>query len=117
MSTYKKSFKQRRGAFLHQMFRDYFFHCDPHPGNLLVDLEGRVAIIDFGMNEEIESETMDGIRQNVLAAVTRNDELWVDSMIQIGILREEDREAGARTRKAILRPDLFQSVALGVVRD
>ena len=80
-------------AFLHQMFRDYFFHCDPHPGNLMVDLEGRVAIIDFGMNQSIESEIMDGIRQNVLAAVTRNETLWVDSMIQIGILRAEDREA------------------------
>ena len=80
-------------AFLHQMFRDYFFHCDPHPGNLMVDLQGRVAIIDFGMNQSIEPEIMDGIRQNVLAAVTRNETLWVDSMIQIGILRAEDREA------------------------
>ena len=94
-------------AFLHQMFRDYFFHCDPHPGNLLVDLEGRVAIIDFGMNEAIESETMDGIRQNVLAAVTRNDELWVDSMIQIGILREEDREAARELAKLSFDPTYF----------
>ncbi|MCP4906649.1 MAG: hypothetical protein GY910_16870, partial [bacterium] len=54
---------------------------------------GRVAIIDFGMNQSIEPEIMDGIRQNVLAAVTRNETLWVDSMIQIGILRAEDREA------------------------
>ncbi len=80
-------------AFLHQMFRDYFFHCDPHPGNLFVDLDGKVAIIDFGMNQSIAPEVMDGIRRNVLAAVTRNEELWVESMIQIGIIRAEDREA------------------------
>jgi len=80
-------------AFLHQMFRDHFFHCDPHPGNLMVDREGRVAILDFGMNETIAPEIMTGIRENVLAAVTRNEKLWVDSMIRIGILREEDREA------------------------
>ena len=79
-------------AFLHQMFRDHFFHCDPHPGNLMVDTAGRVAIIDFGMNETIEAETMDAIRENVLAAVTRNETLWVDSMIRMGILREADRE-------------------------
>ncbi len=80
-------------AFLHQMFRDHFFHCDPHPGNLMVDREGRVAILDFGMNETIDPEIMTGIRENVLAAVTRNEQLWVDSMIRIGIIREEDREA------------------------
>ena len=45
------------------------------------------------MNETIEAEIMDGIRENVLAAVTRNETLWVDSMIRIGILREADREA------------------------
>jgi predicted unusual protein kinase regulating ubiquinone biosynthesis (AarF/ABC1/UbiB family) len=80
-------------AFLHQMFRDHFFHCDPHPGNLMVDRAGRVVILDFGMNETIDSEIMAGIRENVLAAVTRNEKLWVESMIRIGILREEDREA------------------------
>jgi predicted unusual protein kinase regulating ubiquinone biosynthesis (AarF/ABC1/UbiB family) len=94
-------------AFLHQMFRDYFFHCDPHPGNLLVDLEGRVAIIDFGMNQQIDPVIMDGIRQNVLAAVTRNEELWVDSMIQIGILRSEDREAARGLAQMSMDPKYF----------
>ena len=94
-------------AFLHQMFRDYFFHCDPHPGNLLVDLEGRVAIIDFGMNQAIEPEIMDGIRNNVLAAVTRTEDLWVDSMVQIGIIREEDREAARALAQISMDPTYF----------
>ncbi|MFK7897579.1 MAG: ABC1 kinase family protein [Myxococcota bacterium] len=94
-------------AFLHQMFRDYFFHCDPHPGNLLVDLEGKVAIIDFGMNETIRPEIMDGIRQNVLAAVTRNEDLWVSSMIQIGIIREVDREAAKELAQISFDPAYY----------
>lgn len=94
-------------AFLHQMFRDYFFHCDPHPGNLLVDMEGRVAIIDFGMNERIRPEIMDGIRQNVLAAVTRNEDLWVSSMIQIGIIREVDREAARELAQISFDPAYY----------
>ena len=94
-------------AFLHQMFKDYFFHCDPHPGNLLVDLEGRVAIIDFGMNERIRPETMDGIRQNVLAAVTRNEDLWVSSMIQIGIIREVDRDAARELAQISFDPAYY----------
>ncbi len=94
-------------AFLHQMFKDYFFHCDPHPGNLLVDMEGRVAIIDFGMNETIRPEIMDGIRQNVLAAVTRNEDLWVSSMIQIGIIREIDREAAKTLAQISFDPNFY----------
>jgi ubiquinone biosynthesis protein len=94
-------------AFLHQMFRDYFFHCDPHPGNLMVDREGRVAIIDFGMNETIEPEVMDGIRMNVLAAVTRNEDLWVDSMIKVGIIREEDRESARELAQISFDPRYF----------
>jgi ubiquinone biosynthesis protein len=94
-------------AFLHQMFRNYFFHCDPHPGNLFVDLEGKVAIIDFGMNQSIEPDVMDGIRSNVLAAVTRNEELWVESMIAVGILRAEDREAARELAKLSLDPAYY----------
>jgi predicted unusual protein kinase regulating ubiquinone biosynthesis (AarF/ABC1/UbiB family) len=94
-------------AFLHQMFRDFFFHCDPHPGNLMVDREGHVVIIDFGMNQAIDPEVMNGIRQNVLAAVTRNEDLWVDSMIQVGILRPEDREPARELAKLSFDPTFY----------
>lgn len=94
-------------AFLHQMFRDYFFHCDPHPGNLLVDLDGKVAIIDFGMNQSIERSVMDGIRSNVLAAVTRNEDLWVDSMIQVGIIRPQDRDAARELARISFDPAYY----------
>lgn len=103
----EETVKTATRAFLHQMFRDYFFHCDPHPGNLLVDLEGRVAIIDFGMNQAIAPEIMDGIRQNVLAAVTRNEDLWVESMIQVGIIRAEDREAARALAQVSFDPAYF----------
>ena len=94
-------------AFLHQMFRDYFFHCDPHPGNLFVDLQGKVAIIDFGMNQSIAPAVMDGIRSNVLAAVTRNEDLWVESMIQVGIIRAEDREAARKLARISFDPAYY----------
>lgn len=94
-------------AFLHQMFRARFFHCDPHPGNLLVDREGRVVLIDFGMHEEVAPEIMEGVRMNVLAAVTRNESLWVDSLIAIGILRESDREAARALARLSFDPAYY----------
>jgi len=94
-------------AFLHMMFRDYFFHCDPHPGNLMVDRVGRVAIIDFGMHQRIDPDVMDGIRTNVLAAVTRNEDLWVESMIQVGIIGEEDRDVARELAKMSFDPTYY----------
>jgi ubiquinone biosynthesis protein len=89
------------------MFHDYFFHCDPHPGNLFVDLDGKVAIIDFGMNQSISRDVMDGIRSNVLAAVTRDEDLWVESMIQVGIIRAEDRESARELAQISFDPAYY----------
>lgn len=36
-------------AYLKQLLEDGFFHADPHPGNLLVMMDGRLAFFDFGM--------------------------------------------------------------------
>ena len=36
-------------TYLKQLLEDGFFHADPHPGNLLVMNDGRLAFFDFGM--------------------------------------------------------------------
>jgi predicted unusual protein kinase regulating ubiquinone biosynthesis (AarF/ABC1/UbiB family) len=36
-------------TYLKQLLEDGFFHADPHPGNLLVRDDGRLAFFDFGM--------------------------------------------------------------------
>jgi predicted unusual protein kinase regulating ubiquinone biosynthesis (AarF/ABC1/UbiB family) len=77
-------------AFLHMMFRDGFFHCDPHPGNLLVDGEGRVGIVDFGMHQQLEPEVLHMVRENVMATVTRDPERYARSFLDAGMIRPED---------------------------
>ena len=37
------------GAFFKQVFRDGFFHADLHPGNIFVDRDGALAVVDFGI--------------------------------------------------------------------
>ena len=49
----------------HQLFRGYLqqvlidgvFHSDPHPGNLLLTRNGRIALLDFGMITRVSAET------------------------------------------------------------
>jgi ubiquinone biosynthesis protein len=36
-------------TFLRHAMRDGFFHADMHPGNLFIDVEGRIVAVDFGI--------------------------------------------------------------------
>jgi predicted unusual protein kinase regulating ubiquinone biosynthesis (AarF/ABC1/UbiB family) len=45
------------GAYLDQILSAGFFHADPHPGNLLVTRDGRLALIDVGMVGRLTPET------------------------------------------------------------
>jgi predicted unusual protein kinase regulating ubiquinone biosynthesis (AarF/ABC1/UbiB family) len=36
-------------TYLKQLLEDGFFHADPHPGNLRIMNDGRLAFFDFGM--------------------------------------------------------------------
>ena len=41
--------EQLFGAYLHSILDAGFLHADPHPGNLLLTPDGRLAILDLGM--------------------------------------------------------------------
>jgi ubiquinone biosynthesis protein len=77
-------------AFLHMIFRDGFFHCDPHPGNLLVDAEGRIGIVDFGMNKRLAPAVMTMLRENLLATVTRDEKRYARSFLEAGMIDARD---------------------------
>ena len=40
-------------CFLIQLLETGFFHADPHPGNLLVTPDGKLALIDFGLMADV----------------------------------------------------------------
>jgi ubiquinone biosynthesis protein len=44
-------------AFFKQVFRDGFFHADPHPGNIFVDPDGALALVDFGIMGRLDRQT------------------------------------------------------------
>lgn len=50
-------------TYLKQLLEDGFFHADPHPGNLLIMPDGRLAFFDFGMvgriNTELQAKMID----------------------------------------------------------
>lgn len=54
------------------VFTDGFFHGDPHPGNLLVTEDSRVAMLDFGLMGRLTKEEQDTLVQLGLAVFARN---------------------------------------------
>jgi predicted unusual protein kinase regulating ubiquinone biosynthesis (AarF/ABC1/UbiB family) len=54
-------------AYLQQILIDGFFHADPHPGNVFLTDDGRIALIDLGMVARIVPRFQESLIQLLLA--------------------------------------------------
>lgn len=54
-------------AYLHMILVDGFLHADPHPGNLLLTPDGRLALIDLGMVATVPPRVQDDVVKLLLA--------------------------------------------------
>jgi predicted unusual protein kinase regulating ubiquinone biosynthesis (AarF/ABC1/UbiB family) len=68
------------------MLRDGVFHADPHPGNLLVDDEGRLVLLDFGMIIDVPISTRKALFQTTIAAVRRDVAGTTDGFFALGLV-------------------------------
>lgn len=59
-------------GYLQQVLIDGVFHSDPHPGNLLLTRDGRIALLDFGMITRVSAETRTNLVK-LLLAVSRGE--------------------------------------------
>ena len=75
--------------FLEMVFRDGFFHADPHPGNLLVLPDGTIGILDCGMVGRIDELLRDQFEDLLLAAVDGDSERLVETVIILGELPDD----------------------------
>ncbi|MFP5318187.1 MAG: ABC1 kinase family protein [Acidimicrobiia bacterium] len=86
---------------LQMVFRDGFFHADPHPGNFFVEPDGRLGIIDFGMVGAIDASTRGKLLAALAAVATGDGDGVVDNLLALGF-------AGADVERAGLRDDLVR---------
>jgi ubiquinone biosynthesis protein len=86
----------RRGAniFIQMIFRDGFYHADPHPGNFLVMPDGRIGLVDAGMVGRIDVSFRKDIEDILLAAGDRDAQRLTDAVTRVcGTPRGFDRKA------------------------
>jgi ubiquinone biosynthesis protein len=55
---------------MRQLFEDHLFHCDLHPGNILITKSGRIALIDFGSVGTFEATMLRKYRMLTVAIAT-----------------------------------------------
>jgi predicted unusual protein kinase regulating ubiquinone biosynthesis (AarF/ABC1/UbiB family) len=103
-------------AFLHMMLRDGDFHCDPHPGNLLVDEQGRVAIVDFGMNTQLREGTLAALRDHVVALVARDHEGWARSLAALDMIDEAEVPVALELADVAFDPAFFNLTPAELLR-
>lgn len=71
-------------AYLQQLLADGFVHADPHPGNVLLTDEDRLALIDVGMVVRIEERTRERLLRLLLAVADGDGEEASRVAVQIG---------------------------------
>lgn len=54
-------------AYLHMILVDGFLHADPHPGNVLLTPDGRLALLDLGMVATVPPRMQDSLVKLLLA--------------------------------------------------
>jgi ubiquinone biosynthesis protein len=95
-----------RGAsmYLQMIFRDAFYHADPHPGNLMLLPGGVVGVLDCGMVGRLDEELAEGMDEMLLAVVAHNSADLGEIILRLG-------SAPPGTPRDQLRVDLTDFVA------
>jgi ubiquinone biosynthesis protein len=75
-------------SMLHQIMRDGTFHADPHPGNILVLRDGRLALIDFGSVGRLDPIQQTALKQMLIALDRRDALLLSDALLDLAQARE-----------------------------
>ena len=83
-------------AYLHQILIDGVFHADPHPGNVLLTPDKRIALIDLGMIGRISSALQEQLFRLILAIGEGRGDEAAEILISLGERHEEFDEAGMR---------------------
>jgi predicted unusual protein kinase regulating ubiquinone biosynthesis (AarF/ABC1/UbiB family) len=77
------------GLYLRTMMVDGFLHADPHPGNLLVQDDGRIVLLDWGMMLRVPKWTREAILNLALAVERENLDGTINGMYQLGMISPE----------------------------
>jgi predicted unusual protein kinase regulating ubiquinone biosynthesis (AarF/ABC1/UbiB family) len=89
-------------AYLQQIPVDGFFHADPHPGNVFLTEDRKIALIDLGMVARVSPRSQENLIQMLLAISEGRGEETADIAIRMGEPKPDFDSATFRRRVAEL---------------
>jgi len=95
-------------AYMRMMMVDGFMHADPHPGNLLVQDDGTLVVLDWGSVLEVPRWTREAILGIALALGREDIDGVINEMYRLGMIsadasRGEIREAATEILRIVER--------------
>ncbi|MBN2714662.1 MAG: AarF/ABC1/UbiB kinase family protein [Deltaproteobacteria bacterium] len=83
----KKIARNLLTAYCQMIFVDGIYHADPHPGNVLVQADGRIVLLDFGAVGVLSAEMRSGLSQLMESIIKGDEEQLLRSLKLMGFLR------------------------------
>ena len=74
------------------IFRQGFFHADPHPANIMVLSPERIGLVDFGLSGKLTDEDMSKLTRLFIDAASENIELLPKRLSDLGVRYPKERE-------------------------
>ena len=87
-------------AYCRMLFKDGLYHADPHPGNILVQQDGMVVLLDFGAVATLSTALREGIPQLIEAAVRNDTTAMINALHAMGFLAQ-NRDAEKMAEKML----------------
>ena len=79
-------------AYLKQVLIDGFFHADPHPGNIFLTDDKRVALLDLGMTGRVSAKIQEDLLRLLLSISEGNGDEAVKIVLRISETAEDFKE-------------------------
>lgn len=97
--------RKSANIFMKQTLRDGFFHADMHPGNVLIDKDGRICVFDFGIMGNIDRKTKIFLAEMLLGFLNRDYQKVADVHFEAGYIpKKASKELFAQACRSIGEP-------------
>ncbi|HLD45266.1 MAG TPA: AarF/UbiB family protein [bacterium] len=75
-----------------QVFVDGIYHADPHPGNIVITNEGKIAVFDFGAVATVSSQMKQGLTLFVEGLIKKDARMMSQAIKLMGFVAKRNDE-------------------------